>query len=98
MQRMTVWAAPMALVALTGCRSVAPVAGPALAAAGFSYGAGKATQEFAFPAAVLQPAILAAMEDLRVEGVRERHDGPARIFEGTTSDGRPITLTLRPGR
>jgi hypothetical protein len=83
--------------AAMGCRSVAPVAGPALGAAGYAYGAGKATQEFAFPPAVVQGAVTAALDDVQVQSVRQRHDGPARIFEGTTADGRPVTVTLRPG-
>jgi hypothetical protein len=88
--------AGMAL-APAGCRTVAPVAGPAPDAAGFAYGAGKASQEFAFPTPVVQPAIAAALNDLGVRQVRQRHDGPSRIFEGTTADGRPATATLRPG-
>ena len=82
---------------LAGCRSVAPVAGPAIRAAGYAYGAGKATQEFAFPTPVVRPAIASALDDLGVKEVRQRHDGPSRIFEGTTSDGRSATVTLRPG-
>jgi hypothetical protein len=90
-------AALLAGVALAGCRTVAPIAGPAVAAAGFAYGAGKATQEFAFPTTVVRPAIAAALDDLQVREVRQRHDGSARIYEGTTADGRRATVTLRPG-
>jgi hypothetical protein len=82
---------------LAGCQTVTPLTGPALNAAGYAYGAGKATQEFAYPNPVLQGAIAGALADLQVKEVRQRHDGPARIFEGTTSDGRPVTVTLRPG-
>src|SRR4051794_11805234 len=90
-------AALLAGVAPAGCRTVAPIAGPAVAAAGFAYGAGRATQEFAFPTTVVRPAIAAALDDLQVREVRQRHDGTARIFEGTTADGRRATVTLRPG-
>ena len=83
---------------MAGCRAVGPVAvGPALDAAGYAYGAGKATREFAYPGPVVQSAIAGAMEDLRIGQVRQRHDGPSRIFEGTTADGRTATVTLRPG-
>jgi hypothetical protein len=86
-----------ATVVLAGCRTVAPVAGPAIVAAGFAYGGGKATQEFAFPSSVVQPAIVSALEDLKVQKIRQRHDGTSQIVEGTTADGRPANVTLRPG-
>jgi hypothetical protein len=85
------------VVALAGCRTVAPNAGPAVEAAGFAYGGGRATQEFPFPTTLVQPAIMAALADVGVKQVRQRHDGPSRIFEGTTADGRAATVTLRPG-
>src|SRR5436309_2279056 len=90
-------AASLAGVALAGCQTVAPIAGPALAAAGFSYGAGKASQEFVFPPAAVQSALAAALDDLQVREVRQRRDGTSRLFEGTTADGRKATATLRPG-
>src|SRR3954468_8516118 len=98
MRRTSMVVALIASVAPAGCRTVGPVAGLAPAAAGFAYGAGKATQEFAFPPAAVQSAITSAMDDLGVGRVRQRHDGPARIFEGTTGDGRSATVTLRPGQ
>lgn len=98
MRQTSMVAAMIAGTMLPGCRTVAPIAGPTLAAAGFAYGAGKATQEFAYPTAAVQAAIAAALDDVRIEGVRQKHDGPARIFEGTTGDGRSATVTLRPGQ
>jgi len=82
---------------LAGCQTVSPLAGPALGAAGYAYSAGKAAQEFAVPYPTVQGAIGGALADLKVTQVRQRHDGPAQIFEGTTADGRPVTVTLRPG-
>ncbi len=61
------------------------------------YGGGRATQEFAFPSPVVQEALIAALTDLKVSAVRQHHDGPARIVEGTTADGRKVNVTLRPG-
>jgi hypothetical protein len=97
MRRTLLVAALPAVVVPAGCRTVAPVAGPAIEAAGFAYGGGKATQEFAFPTTVVQPAIAAAMADLGITQVRQRHDGASRISEGTTADGRSATVTVRPG-
>jgi hypothetical protein len=97
MRRISLVAAVWGGLALAGCRSVAPIAGLAPAAAGYAYGAGKATQEFAAPTAAVQSAIAGAMVDLGIAQVRQRHDGPSRIFEGSTADGRGATVTLRPG-
>jgi hypothetical protein len=92
-------------MASTGCQTVAPIVAPpaqtptanAPVPAGFSYGAGKATQEFAAPAATVQGVIAAAMDDLQIKHVRQRHDGQAQIFQGWTKDNTPAVLTLRPG-
>jgi hypothetical protein len=70
---------------------VAPVA------AGLTYSAGKATQEFAYPAAAVQAAITNAMTDLQIKNLRERRDGQAWIFQGLTKDNRPANVTFRPG-
>jgi hypothetical protein len=90
-------------VAGSGCRTVAPIAVPApappaaTAPAGFSYGAGKASQEFAAPATAVQGVIPAAMEDLQITHIRQRRDGQAQIYQGWTKDNTPAVLTLRPG-
>jgi hypothetical protein len=95
--------AALAGVAASGCRTIAPVVAPpseppaAPTAAGFLYGAGKATQEFAAPAATVQGAITAALGDLQVSQVRQRHDGPSQIFQGWTRENTPAVVTLRPG-
>ena len=68
----------------------------ASAGTGYSYTAGRATQNFAYPPTTVQPAVLAAMEDLRVEAVRQINDGSTIVFEGTTADNRGASVTLRP--
>jgi hypothetical protein len=98
MRRTSLVAAAWTVVVLAGCRTVPPAASPTLGAAGFAYGAGKATQEFAYPFPAVQSASAAALEDLQVVQIRQRRDGPARIIQGTTADGRPATVTLRPGQ
>ena len=70
---------------------------PPSAAAGFTYGGGKASQEFAFPPGSVQAAVVAALDDLKVEEVRQRNDGPSSLFAGSTKDARPVTVTVRPG-
>ncbi len=97
MRRIGLVAALGAGVAFSGCRTVAPLAPPAPVAAGFAYGAGKGTQEFAFPAGPVQAAIAASMNDLQITHVRQRTDGRAQIFQGWTKDNRPANVTFRPG-
>jgi hypothetical protein len=63
----------------------------------FSYGAGKASQEFAAPAGTVQGVVAAAMEDLQIKRVRQRRDGQSHIFQGWTKDNTPAIVTLRPG-
>jgi hypothetical protein len=94
---MALWLGGAAVLATAGCQAVAPIAAPALAAAGPAYGAGKITQEFASPYPAVQIAIGGALADMQVQQVRQRQDGPSRIYEGTTPDNRPVTVTLRPG-
>jgi hypothetical protein len=101
MRRICLVAASGVCVTLSSCQTVAPIAAPvpapAPAAAGLAYGAGKATQGFAYPASAVQAAIPAAMSDLQIKQIRERRDGRAWIFQGTTKDGRPANITFRPG-
>lgn len=102
MRRICLVAAFGAGLTLSGCRTVAPIAlppelEPPPSVAGLAYSAGKATQEFAYPGRAVQAAITAAMADLQIEHVRERRDGQASIFQGTTKDGRPANITFRPG-
>lgn len=98
MRRIALWTAACAVAAAPGCTTVAPVAGPALAAGEFSYTAGRATQDFAYPAATVQSAVSAALEDLRIHSVRQTHDAGSVLFEGTTADHRRALVTLRPHR
>jgi len=108
MRRICLVAAFGAALTLSGCWTVVPVAPaqpaqaqaqpvPPPVAAGLAYGAGKATQEFAYPASAVQAAITGAMTDLQVKNLRERRDGQAWIFQGLTKDNRPANVTFRPG-
>ena len=59
MRRTSALAALWASVAMSGCQTVAPVMGPVLGAAGFSYSSGKASQEFAYPTTAIQSVSVA---------------------------------------
>ena len=47
------------------------------------------------PTAV-QPAVVAALDDLRIASVRQISDGGTIVFEGVTADDRKASVTLRP--
>ena len=88
----------------TGCSTVAPSAVKAMAnpapgadtGAGYSFSAGRATQTFSSSAQVVAPAVVAAMDDLRIEDVRRVNESSMTIFEGKTADNRRASVTLRP--
>ena len=86
------------LASIPACSTMSTGAMNSLANAGtsYSYGAGRATQNFAYPPTTVQPAVLAAMEDLRIQAVRQINDGSTIVFEGTTADNRNASVTLRP--
>ncbi|MFO0907208.1 MAG: DUF3568 family protein [Isosphaeraceae bacterium] len=84
---------------LTGCSSVRPFSATALTNEGtsdFSYMAGRATQTFAESPATVQPAVLAALEDLRFVAVRQDHDAGVLTFHGSTPDNRTAVVNLKP--
>lgn len=79
-----------------GCATTGPVAGTALSVTGFSYAAGRATQDFALPAPTVQSAITTAMEDLRMQSTSQTSEAGALIYHGTTADNRRVTIHVRP--
>jgi hypothetical protein len=95
---LTLTAALLAAFTGAGCSTMGPAALSALGGdgSGFSYSAGRAVQHFAFAPTAVQPAVLAAMDDLRIHTVRQTNDGSAVVFEGTTADNRTASVTLRP--
>lgn len=100
MRRIELWAAVLVGVCPLGCSTVAPVVGSyaTVSPSGFSYAAGRGSQEFAFPPAAVHQAVLDSMSDLRITSVKEIHDAGAVIFEGTTADDRSAHVTLRPNQ
>jgi hypothetical protein len=99
-------AALLASMACAGCHTMNPAAltafdgptgpgGPGTGP-GFSYSAGRAVQTFPQAPLTVQPAVLAAMEDLRMHSVRQKTDAGAVVFEGTTADDRKAYVTVRP--
>ena len=88
----------------TGCQTVGSSAfktlakdqEPARPGLEYSYSGGRAIQTFAMAPTTVQPAVLAALDDLRIDRVRQISDGGAIVFEGTTADDRKASITLRP--
>jgi hypothetical protein len=62
----------------------------------YRYSTGRAMQDFRFPSATVQDAVIEAMEDLNLKVTRRDHDGPASQIDARTPDHRNITVTLRP--
>ena len=98
MRRMAQAAAAFACLISAGCMTVGPVTGPMRGENGFSFVAGRATQDFAYPPATLHAAVVAAMNDLRIDAVKQTNDAGAIIFNGTTADGRRVSVTVRPNQ
>ena len=80
-----------------GCQTVGPatLAAAGQAGAEYAYTGGRAVQTLVQPPASVQPAVLSAMDDLRIAGVRQTRDGDAVVLEGTTADNRRATITVR---
>ena len=107
MRRIALTAAALAVGA--GCSTVTPPAAISVmdgasavpgsgtgTASPFSFSTGRAAQTFAAPATAVQPAVLSAMDDLRIQSVRQISDGGAIVLEGTTADNRRASATIRP--
>src|SRR5206468_3888738 len=85
MRRIALRAALLAAMTGSGCSTMGPAAmfSPGTTGSGFSYGAGRAVQSFGYAPTAVQPAVLAAMDDLRIQAVRQTNYGSAIVFEGT---------------
>jgi hypothetical protein len=99
MRRIALAAAALVAATIgTGCSTMEPAAMSAFGrnGSGFSYSAGRAVQSFAYPPTTVQPSVVSAMDDLRMQSIRQINDGSAIVFEGTTADNRKASVTLRP--
>ncbi len=96
MRRMALAAAVLSGLAPSGCSTIGPVAGTLPGTSGSSYAAGRATQPFAYPPEAMRSAVLAAMDDLRISSVRQARDNGSFLYNGTTADGRGVTVAVRP--
>ncbi|APW60708.1 DUF3568 family protein [Paludisphaera borealis] len=83
------------LLASAGCATTAPFIEPIGAGSGFSYSTGRGVEDFPSTLSVVGPAVLAAMEDLKMDQVRQTRDGAVIRVEARTSDARPVAVTLR---
>jgi Protein of unknown function (DUF3568) len=88
---------PLIWIVAAGCSSVRPFAASSVsdgASGDFAYVAGRATRTFPAPPATVQPAVLSALDDLRVGAIRRSNNGGTMVIEGTTADNRKALLTL----
>jgi len=79
-----------------GCKTVTPMAGNVIDGSGFSYSAGRATQDFGCAPQALQSSITGAMDDLRFHSVRQTTDAGSIVYNGTTADDRRVSLLIHP--
>ena len=98
MRRIAFAAAAYAGLNCTGCMTVGPVVAPAVSSTTFSYPAGRATQDFAYPIAAVQSAVAGALDDLRIHSVRSSSEGITLIYHGTTADNRRAAVSLWPNQ
>ena len=78
--------------------TVKPIAGTVQDTTGFSYSAGRATEDFAFPPRTVNAAISGAMDDLRIHSIKPTKDGTAWMYQAVTEDDRRVLVILRPNR
>ena len=87
------------LLFAAGCSTTSPFIEPtpkgAGPASGFSYSTGRGVEDFPSTLSIVAPAVTAAMSDLKMDDVRQSHDGAVIRIEGRTSDDRPVSVTLR---
>lgn len=94
----------LAVAAGSGCQTTGPAAlmalgrseSPSPGGSDYRYAGGWADQTFGQGAAAVQPAVLGALDDLRVHSVRQISDGGSIVFEARTADNRRATVTLIP--
>lgn len=83
----------------SGCQTLGPASLSALsqdAVTGYTYSGGRAVQSFALPPKDVEPAALAAMDDLRIHSIRRTSEEGTIVLEGTTPDNRRASMTIHP--
>jgi hypothetical protein len=91
-------AAWLAASIVGGCAAVRPFPASTLndVPTDFSYLAGRASQTFKGVPTTVHPAVIAALDDLRVINLRQHNDGSTLVFEGTTADNRTASVAIKP--
>lgn len=80
----------------SGCATTSPMIHSTESSAEFSYSAGRGVQDFAAPPSAVAPAVLAALADLKMSDAEPARDGVVSRVEARTSDGRAVSVTIRP--
>ena len=99
MRRIALWLTAGAGVTLAGCATVAPVAvthaGAAPKPGAFTYRAGMAAQDFAYPPAEVVATVKDALGDLSIRTNRQGRQPGGVVIEGATADNRRAVVTVR---
>jgi hypothetical protein len=83
------------LLASAGCATTSPFIDPIGGGSAFSFSAGRGMQDFPATLSAVAPAVIAAMDDLRMGQARQSQDGAVLRIEARTEDDRPVAVTLR---
>jgi hypothetical protein len=83
------------LLGLIGCATVPPAAEMAATTSSFTYTAGRGSQAFAAPPAVVIAALHDAMADLSMTLLSSTRDGAVHRVVARTADNRQVVATLR---
>ena len=62
----------------------------------YSFSSGRGSQEFSLPPVAVRAAVYEAMEDLNMTVLHRGREGAVSQTDGRTSDGRSVTITIRP--
>jgi len=83
------------LLASAGCATTSPFIDPVGGGSGFSFSTGRGLQDFPSTLSAVAPAVVSAMDDLKMGDVRQSQDGTVVRIEAKAEDARPVTVTLR---
>ena len=81
------------LLASAGCATTSPFIDPVGGGSAFSFSTGRGLQDFPSTLSAVAPAVVSAMDDLKMGEVRQSQDGTIVRIEARAEDARPVTVS-----